>query len=74
MAKAIRIEKDSLGEVRIPASAYWGTTTQRAVDSYPISGMRAHPKFIDAYVMLKMAAAQSNKKSKVIPRKSPTRL
>lgn len=69
MAKAIRIEKDSLGEVRIPASAYWGTTTQRAVDSYPISGMRAHPKFIDAYVMLKMAAAQSNKKSKVIPPK-----
>jgi aspartate ammonia-lyase len=56
-----RIEKDSLGEVHIPAGAYWSTTTERALESYPISGLRHHPKFIDAYVMLKQAAAEANK-------------
>ncbi|MCC6546301.1 aspartate ammonia-lyase [Candidatus Sumerlaeota bacterium] len=61
-----RIEKDSLGDVKIPAGAYWGTTTQRALESYPISGLTAHPKFIDAYVILKMAAARANKKAKAI--------
>lgn len=70
MAAKTRIEKDSLGDVVIPASAYWGTTTQRALASYPISGMRAHPKFVDAYVMLKMAAAQANRKGRLIPAKS----
>ncbi len=66
MAENVRIEKDSLGEVRIPAGAYWSTTTQRALESYPISGLRAHPKFVDAYVILKMAAARANKKAKAI--------
>jgi len=56
-----RIEKDSLGDVKIPAGAYWSTTTQRALESYPISGLRQHPKFVDAYVMLKMAAARANR-------------
>ncbi|MDX2175422.1 MAG: aspartate ammonia-lyase [Candidatus Sumerlaeia bacterium] len=67
MAEQFRIEKDSLGELKIPANAYWGTTTQRAIESYPISGMRAHPRFITAFVMLKVAAAQANKKNKSIP-------
>ncbi|MCB2154126.1 aspartate ammonia-lyase [bacterium] len=66
MADKIRIEKDSLGEVRIPAQAYWGTTTQRALECYPISGLTHHPKFIDAYVMLKQAAAMANKDSKAL--------
>ncbi|HNM45968.1 aspartate ammonia-lyase [Candidatus Sumerlaeota bacterium] len=64
-----RIEKDSLGNVEIPAKAYWGTTTQRALESYPISGLTAHPKFVDAYVILKMAAARANKKAKAITAK-----
>lgn len=62
----VRIEKDSLGEVRIPANAYWGTTTQRALDSYPISGLRHHPKFIDAFIYLKKAAALANKEAGTI--------
>lgn len=66
MSNAHRIEKDSLGEVKIPKGAYWSTTTQRALESYPISGLRAHPKFVDAYVILKMAAARANKKAKAI--------
>ncbi len=61
--KDVRIEKDSLGDVRIPARAYWGTTTQRALESYPISGLRHHPKFIDACVMIKKAAAWANKEA-----------
>ncbi|CAN5366668.1 aspartate ammonia-lyase [soil metagenome] len=66
MATKFRIEKDSLGDVQIPAKAYWSTTTQRALESYPISGVTPHPKFIDAYVMLKMAAARANKSGKAI--------
>ena len=66
---AFRIEKDSLGEIRIPANAYWSTTTQRAVESYPISGLMAHPKFVDAYVILKLAAARANKAAKAIEAK-----
>ncbi len=69
MSEKFRIEKDSLGDVQIPDGAYWGTTTQRAVHVYPISGLRQHPKFIDAYVMLKMAAARANKKGKALPAK-----
>lgn len=66
MTQSIRIEKDSLGDVRIPAGAYYGTTTQRAVESYPISGLRHHPTFIDAYIMLKKAAALANKETAAI--------
>lgn len=68
-AQAYRVEKDSLGEVRIPADAYWSTTTQRALESYPISGIRQHPKFVDAYVMLKQAAARANRDAKAIDKK-----
>ena len=35
-----RIEKDSMGEVRVPAWAYWGAQTQRAIENFPISGIR----------------------------------
>lgn len=66
MADAFRIEKDSMGEIQIPAGAYWSTTTQRAIQSYPISGLRHHKAFVDAYVMLKWAAAEANKDAKAI--------
>lgn len=69
MAEKYRIERDALGEVRIPEGAYWSTTTQRAVALFPISGIMHHPKFIDAYVMLKLAAAEANKKSKALKAK-----
>jgi len=56
-----RIETDSLGEVRVPASAYYGAQTQRAVENYPISGVR-HPRhFVLACAHVKKAAALANR-------------
>jgi aspartate ammonia-lyase len=56
----MRREKDSLGYVEVPAGAYYGAQTQRAVENYPISGMRAHPLLIRAMGMVKRAAAEAN--------------
>jgi len=56
-----RKEKDSLGFVEVPAQAYYGAQTARAVENYPISGMRAHPQLIRAFGMVKRAAAEANK-------------
>ncbi len=55
-----RIEKDSLGERKVPAEVYYGIQTQRAVENYPISGYRAHPRLIRAMGMIKKAAALVN--------------
>src|SRR5213082_1346517 len=54
-------EKDTLGDVRVPANALYGAQTQRAVENYPISGLREHPTFIRAFIYLKKAAALANK-------------
>lgn len=56
-----RQEKDSIGTKEIPANVYYGVQTARAVENYPISGMRAHPALIRAIGMVKYAAAQANK-------------
>ncbi|MGB7189277.1 MAG: lyase family protein, partial [Acidobacteriaceae bacterium] len=56
-----RKEKDSLGFVEVPARAYYGAQTARAVENYPISGMRAHPALIRAIGMVKHAAAEANR-------------
>jgi aspartate ammonia-lyase len=56
-----RTEKDSIGTKEIPADAYYGVQTARAVENYPISGMRAHPTLIRAIGMVKRAAAEANK-------------
>src|ERR1700758_5431045 len=58
---ATRTEKDSLGTKEIPAEVYYGIQTARAVENYPISGMRAHPTLIRAFGLIKKAAAQANK-------------
>jgi aspartate ammonia-lyase len=55
-----RVEKDTLGQVKVPAAAYWGAQTQRAVENFPISGLRAHPALIRAMVCVKAAAARAN--------------
>ena len=55
-----RVEKDSMGEVRVPADAYWGAHTQRAVDNFPVSGMRMPRRFIEALGLIKWAAARTN--------------
>jgi fumarate hydratase, class II len=55
-----RIEKDSLGEVRVPASALYGAQTQRAVENFPVSGLRFHREFIRALGLIKLASAEVN--------------
>ena len=57
---AFRIEKDSLGDVAVPAGAYWGSQAERSRNLFQISGLTEHPKMIDAYIMLKKAAAEVN--------------
>ena len=56
-----RQEKDSIGIKEIPADVYYGVQTARAVENYPISGMRANPTLIRAIGMVKYAAAEANK-------------
>ena len=60
-SNGFRQEKDSIGIKEIPADVYYGVQTARAVENYPISGMRAHPTLIRAIGMVKYAAAQANK-------------
>jgi fumarate hydratase class II len=55
-----RIEKDSLGEMQVPADALWGAQTQRAVENFPISDLRFPRSFIAALGMIKKAAAETN--------------
>jgi fumarate hydratase class II len=55
-----RVEKDSLGEVRVPANAYWGAQTQRAIHNFPISGLKPYPAFVWAMATIKRAAAEVN--------------
>jgi fumarate hydratase class II len=55
-----RIERDSLGEVRVPAGALYGAQTQRAVENFPISGLRLPRPFLRALGLIKGAAAVAN--------------
>ena len=55
-----RIEKDSMGELRVPADALWGAQTQRAIDNFPISGVPMPRGFIRALGLIKAAAASVN--------------
>ncbi|CAG0973701.1 partial Fumarate hydratase class II, partial [Geobacteraceae bacterium] len=56
----VRIEKDTIGEVKVPADAYYGAQTARAVANFPISGLRPHPALVRATVVVKKSAAQAN--------------
>ena len=55
-----RVERDSMGEVRVPAAALWGAQTQRAVQNFPISGLTLPRGFIRALGLVKWAAAGAN--------------
>src|SRR5213075_1941273 len=59
-AASTRIEKDSLGEMEVPADAYYGVQTARAVENFPISGLRAPRDLIVATILIKKAAAETN--------------
>jgi aspartate ammonia-lyase len=56
-----RTERDSLGELQVPADAYYGVQTARAVDNFPISGLRAHADLVTATLLVKRAAAGVNR-------------
>jgi len=60
MTAATRLERDSLGEVRVPARALYGAQTQRAVENFPISGLKPWPAFIWSMALIKCAAAEVN--------------
>ncbi len=58
--RATRIERDSMGEMEVPADALYGASTQRAVLNFPISGQRMPRRFLRALALVKLAAAETN--------------
>jgi fumarate hydratase class II len=64
-----RTEKDTMGEVRVPADALWGASTQRAVENFPISGMRFPRVFLEALGLVKAACAEANVELGLLDRK-----
>src|SRR5262244_1535970 len=60
MADSFRTERDPLGELPVPADAYYGVQTARAVENFPISGLRAPDDLIVATILIKKAAAETN--------------
>ena len=62
-----RIERDPLGEHAVPADAYYGIQTQRAVENFPISGLRAPDELVTATILVKKAAAAANEAAGDLP-------
>ncbi|GIU85575.1 MAG: fumarate hydratase class II [Acidimicrobiia bacterium] len=56
----VRVERDTMGEVRVPAGARWGAQTQRALENFPISGVRLEPRLVRALALIKAEAARVN--------------
>jgi fumarate hydratase, class II len=69
VSEKFRIEKDTMGDVKVPAKAYWGASTQRAVENFPISGQTFPPRFIRALALIKGAAAEVNGELGHVPKK-----
>ena len=65
--RATRTERDSMGEMQVPADALFGASTQRAVLNFPISGQRFPRRFIRALALVKQAAAESNAELGLLP-------
>jgi len=57
-----------MGDVHVPATALWGAQTARAVENFPISGLRPHHAYVDATVRVKLAAARVNGRLGLLPR------
>ena len=66
-AAPTRVERDTMGEMTVPADALYGAQTARAIENFPISGLRAHPAFVDATVRVKLAAARVNARLRLLP-------
>ncbi len=67
--KGFRIESDSMGEMTVPSDAYYGAQTARAIENFPISGIRKHNLLVQAMGMIKQAAAESNMELGLITKK-----
>ncbi len=65
-----RLERDSLGAKRVPRAAYYGIQTLRAVENFPISGLRLQPEMIRAFALIKKAAAFANARLGLLPRRA----
>ena len=65
-----REESDSLGTVRVPRNAYYGAQTQRAVNNFPLSGLRFHPRFLHSLALIKRCAARINASKGLIERET----
>ncbi|MCG8533229.1 MAG: aspartate ammonia-lyase [Desulfovibrionales bacterium] len=61
-----RTDRDSLGDVKVPADAYYGAFTGRALEQYHVTGRTAHEHLISSFVMIKRAAAAANKRAGAI--------
>jgi aspartate ammonia-lyase len=66
MSSSFRIDKDSLGDVKVPSDAYYGPFTARAMEQYKVTGQKAHINLIKAYAMIKRSAAVANKELKAL--------
>jgi fumarate hydratase class II len=66
MTSSFRTERDSMGELKVPAEALWGAQTQRAVENFPISGVTMPREFIAALALVKQAAARANRGLKLL--------
>lgn len=64
--KSFRIETDTMGQVKVPVEAYYGAQTQRAVENFPISGIKFQRSFIKALGLIKYAAADVNGSLKLL--------
>ena len=64
-----RVERDSLGTLEVPADAYYGVQTARAVQNFPISGERLHVEMVRAAARIKIAAARANMEVQALDRK-----
>jgi fumarate hydratase, class II len=69
-AQEHRIEKDTMGEVRVPVHAKWRAQTQRAVENFPISGRPVEPELVRALALVKKIAAKVNAKLGVVDQKT----
>src|SRR3979490_3553236 len=66
MRTSFRVERDSMGEIKVPADALWGAQTQRAVQNFPVSGLAMPRPFIGALGLVKQAAARANRELKLL--------
>jgi fumarate hydratase, class II len=63
-----RLESDTMGQVKVPSSAYYGATTVRGIENFPISGLRFQTGFIEALALVKLAAAKANMQLNLLDR------